>query len=33
MPTGRPSSVKPAGTEIAGEPVTVMHQHDSIQSR
>ena len=32
-PTGRPSGVNPQGTEIAGHPVTVMHQHDSIQSR
>ena len=33
MPTGRPSWVKPAGTESAGQPVTVMKYADRIQSR
>ena len=32
-PTGQPSGVKPAGTEIAGQPVTVMRYADRIQSR
>ena len=32
-PTGSPSSVVPHGTEIAGSPVTVIVQHEAIQSR
>src|SRR3712207_7226758 len=30
--TGRPSAVKPAGTEMAGWPVTVMREHVRIHS-
>ena len=32
-PTGSPSSVVPAGTEIAGQPVTVIRYAERIQSR
>ena len=32
MPTGRPSGVKPAGTEAAGFPVAEIYQQDFIQS-
>ena len=32
-PTGSPSAVSPAGTEMAGQPVTVMKYADRIQSR
>jgi len=32
-PTGSPSTVRPAGTEIAGQPVAVMRYAERIQSR
>jgi hypothetical protein len=32
MPTGSPLSVNPPGTEIAGFAISVMYQHDRIQS-
>ena len=32
-PTGRPSGVVPAGTEIAGQPVTVMKYADRIHAK
>ena len=32
-PTGSPDGVVPAGTEMAGQPVTVMKYADRIQSR
>ena len=31
-PTGRPSASNPAGSDSAGQPVTVIRQHDAIQS-
>ena len=33
QPDRQPSGVVPAGTEIAGQPVTVMKYADRIQSR